>query len=343
MEPVHTFYKDLPADENSIFVANLTEKNELEEVKFKKSREYAISELSINQDIGTDFIAVRETDRQEVLSKLIQKLVNERREPYLFIRIFNEEAIEKIIPFERIGSKEVPFIEYTFYNTTTKKKTRNSWLLQLPTSSWKIFVYCENVHRQEKTNKKNDNGKKTRKLLFLGEPRVSNISVSIIDRTRLISYMLGYFYTDRTIETIYPNGIPNFRSLTNLQKGRDMRRISSISPDITEGVVFYSSQLKPTTVLHVQPLAKINLIEARLAHLLVPQYYHDRRDSGFMKNLYYQGKVFSRRSDHVNKCIYQLDRVLYIYISTSLSTSILSESEINWNFPTSTLKHLDYQ
>ena len=35
MEPVHIFDKDLPVDENNIFVANQTEKNEVEEVKFK--------------------------------------------------------------------------------------------------------------------------------------------------------------------------------------------------------------------------------------------------------------------------------------------------------------------
>ena len=108
----------MPVYENNIFVANLTEKNEVEEVKFKKSREYAITGLSINQGIGTDFTAAGETDRQEVLSKLIQKLVNKKREPYLFIRIFNEEAFEKIISFKRKSSKEVQFIEYTsdFYN-----------------------------------------------------------------------------------------------------------------------------------------------------------------------------------------------------------------------------------
>ena len=63
METVHIFYKDLPVDDNNIFVTNLTEKNEVEEIKFKKSWEYAITGLSINQDIGIDFIAVGETDR----------------------------------------------------------------------------------------------------------------------------------------------------------------------------------------------------------------------------------------------------------------------------------------
>ena len=62
MEPVHIFY-NLPVDENDIFIANLTKKNEIEEVKFKKSREYAVTVPSINQDIGTDFIAVGKTDR----------------------------------------------------------------------------------------------------------------------------------------------------------------------------------------------------------------------------------------------------------------------------------------
>ena len=63
METVHIFYKDLPVDDNNIFVTNLTEKNEVEEIKFKKSWEYAFTGLSINQDIGIDFIAVGETDR----------------------------------------------------------------------------------------------------------------------------------------------------------------------------------------------------------------------------------------------------------------------------------------
>ena len=80
MEPVHIFYKDLPVDENNIFIANLKEKNEEEEVKFKKSSEYAVTGLSINQDIGTNFIAVVETDRQGVLSKLIQKLVKKENQ-----------------------------------------------------------------------------------------------------------------------------------------------------------------------------------------------------------------------------------------------------------------------
>ena len=35
MKPVHIFYKELPADENDVFIADITEKNEVENVKFK--------------------------------------------------------------------------------------------------------------------------------------------------------------------------------------------------------------------------------------------------------------------------------------------------------------------
>ena len=52
--------------------------------------------------------------------------------------------------------------------------------------------------------------------------------------------MFGYFWTDRTIETIYPNEKNSFTSLTNLQKGRDMRRSFFTSPDIigTRGFLY---------------------------------------------------------------------------------------------------------
>ena len=42
---------------------NLAEKNEVESVKFKKSREYAITGLSINQDTGSKEVAITDTDR----------------------------------------------------------------------------------------------------------------------------------------------------------------------------------------------------------------------------------------------------------------------------------------
>ena len=34
MEPIHIFYKQLPVDEDNIFMAFITEKHEVENVKF---------------------------------------------------------------------------------------------------------------------------------------------------------------------------------------------------------------------------------------------------------------------------------------------------------------------
>ena len=35
MKPIHIFCKELPVDENNIFTADITEKNEVENVRFK--------------------------------------------------------------------------------------------------------------------------------------------------------------------------------------------------------------------------------------------------------------------------------------------------------------------
>ena len=55
----------------------LQKKNEVEKVRFKKSREYAVTGLSINQDIGSALVTVTDVYRQNFLSNTIQKLVKE--------------------------------------------------------------------------------------------------------------------------------------------------------------------------------------------------------------------------------------------------------------------------
>ena len=78
MEPIHISYKELPNDKHNIFIATLVEKNEVEEAKFKKTREYAVTGLSINQDLDSKVIALTDTDRLEKISNLIQKLAKEK-------------------------------------------------------------------------------------------------------------------------------------------------------------------------------------------------------------------------------------------------------------------------
>ena len=54
-------------------------KNEVENVKFKKSVEYAVTGLSINPDIDSKIVAVTDTDTQHFLSTPIQKHVKDTR------------------------------------------------------------------------------------------------------------------------------------------------------------------------------------------------------------------------------------------------------------------------
>ena len=117
MEPVHIFYKDLPADENNIFIADITEKKEVENVKFKKSLEYAVTGLSINQEIGSDLVTV-------TLISSIQDLVKERKEPDLDLEISKPETRSLVILFQKKSATDCPPIKLTFYNSTTKKKKK---------------------------------------------------------------------------------------------------------------------------------------------------------------------------------------------------------------------------
>ena len=88
-------------NEDNIFTANIAEKNEVESVKFKKSVEYAVTELSINQGINSKIVAVTDTDRQHFPSNLIQKHVKDIKEPNLDLKISKPETSEIIIPFRK--------------------------------------------------------------------------------------------------------------------------------------------------------------------------------------------------------------------------------------------------
>ena len=77
MEPIHILYKEWPTDKNNISTVNIAEENEVEKVKFKKTIEYAVTGLSVNQSIDSSVVAVTDTDRQETISNLIQKHIKE--------------------------------------------------------------------------------------------------------------------------------------------------------------------------------------------------------------------------------------------------------------------------
>ena len=79
MEPIIYFTRSFLLIKITLSLLIQQKKNEVEEVKFKKSREYAVTGLSINQEVDSDLVAVTDTDRQEARSKLIQRLVKEKK------------------------------------------------------------------------------------------------------------------------------------------------------------------------------------------------------------------------------------------------------------------------
>ena len=78
-------YKELSVDENNTFTVDITEKNKVENVRFKNSLECAVTGPSINQDIGSALVTVTDVYRQSFLSNTIP----------------NPETKNIIIPFKK--------------------------------------------------------------------------------------------------------------------------------------------------------------------------------------------------------------------------------------------------
>ena len=64
MKPIHIFYKELEIDGNNVFTANISQENEVENVLFKKNKEYAITGMTIKPDI-VDSGIVKVTDKKK--------------------------------------------------------------------------------------------------------------------------------------------------------------------------------------------------------------------------------------------------------------------------------------
>ena len=121
MEPTHIFYKELLADDDNIFTANISEKNEEENVKSRKSQEYGISCVRVKPDIGdSSLVKVIDESKLKFLSKKIQEIVKNKREPDLNLTISHGEAKDLIISFKKIRNRLSPYKTY-FLQLNNKK------------------------------------------------------------------------------------------------------------------------------------------------------------------------------------------------------------------------------
>ena len=78
MEPAHIFYKELPIGDDNIFTKNLSEKSELQGMLFKKSNEFAVTGLSINQDTY-NLIEVTDRNRKKNTTIINRKPIRSRQ------------------------------------------------------------------------------------------------------------------------------------------------------------------------------------------------------------------------------------------------------------------------
>ena len=119
MDFSHIYYKLIPVDEDQIFSANLTENNEVEQIKFKKSKIYAMSGLSINQDTQSN-VYLPNAERKKALSDIIRKYAEEKNKFHLDLKIYKENYFDINVPFQK--RKDVLINGFQYYHTTTQKQ-----------------------------------------------------------------------------------------------------------------------------------------------------------------------------------------------------------------------------
>ena len=120
MDPVHIFFEELEIDQDNTFTANVSQENEVENVVFKTDKEYAVIGMIIKPDI-TDSELVKIENTKDKISKEIQELIKNYKDPDLTLNISNLETKTLLLPFVKKDESDLPKIKLTYFNTTTKK------------------------------------------------------------------------------------------------------------------------------------------------------------------------------------------------------------------------------
>ena len=177
MEFSHVFYKELPVDEDNIFSANLTENNEIEQIKLKKSKIYAISGLSIYQDLKSN-VSLPNIERRKVLSDILSVYAEEQKSFNLGLKIYKEGYFDTIVPFQK--RTDVLVNSFQYYDTTTQKQETIEFYdyyyhLKKFDFTWEnapLESKYEIVCRRKNIDKKIAMGKFTRHRIAVDESRI---------------------------------------------------------------------------------------------------------------------------------------------------------------------------
>ena len=100
MDPVHIFFKELEINQDNTFTANISQENEVENVVFNTDKEYAVTGMVIKPDItDPELVKIENTKELDKISKEIQELIKNYKDPDLTLSISNPETKTLLLPF----------------------------------------------------------------------------------------------------------------------------------------------------------------------------------------------------------------------------------------------------
>ena len=122
MNPVHIYCKEIDIDQNHSFTMNFAKENEIENILFDGQNEYAVSRMDIKPVIKDEkIIKIESKKEQKKISKEIQELIKQNKEPNLTFIISHPETNSIKIPFVKKNETELPKKKLTFLIQPLKK------------------------------------------------------------------------------------------------------------------------------------------------------------------------------------------------------------------------------
>ena len=94
----------------------------MENVIFDKNKEYTVTGMTIKPEIiDSELVKIKNIKELDRISKEIQEITKNYKEPDLTLSISNPEIKAVLVPFVKKSESELPRIKLTFFNTITNK------------------------------------------------------------------------------------------------------------------------------------------------------------------------------------------------------------------------------
>ena len=121
MDSIHIFYNELEIDKD-VFTSNILLEKNVENVIFDKNKEYTVTGMTIKPEIiDSELVKIKNIKELDRISKEIQEITKNYKEPDLTLSISNPEIKAVLVPFVKKSESELPRIKLTFFNTITNK------------------------------------------------------------------------------------------------------------------------------------------------------------------------------------------------------------------------------